>query len=142
MSVVALADAWRAVAAAEAGLSNAERTAARFSSDDLIAPSAGGAPGADSCSVRSGSPSQITDKAGRPSFQRTSATALAVQASRCKCADGNGPSPATIGVRISRGSVCPAKSVAQFFAVPIPACRSSKRPTVFALAITVRPPAP
>src|SRR6266480_4267738 len=105
MSVVALADAWRAVAAAEAGLSNAERTAARFSSDDLIAASAGGAPGADSCSVRSGSPSQMTDKAGTPSFQRTSVNALVVQGSRCKCADGNGPSAATMEVRTSRGSV-------------------------------------
>src|SRR6266496_6661989 len=120
MSVVALADACPAVALAE-GLSNAERIAARFSSDDLIAASAGGAPGADSCSVRSGSPSQITDKAGRPSFQRRSVTALVVQPSRCKCADGKGPSAATIDVRILRGSVRPANSVTRFFAGPLSA---------------------
>src|SRR5436309_3588717 len=103
MSVVALADACPAVALAE-GLSNAERIAARFSSDDLIAASAGGAPGADSCSVRSGSPNQITDKTGTPSFQRKSVTALVVQASRCKRTEGNGPRAAVMEVRISRGS--------------------------------------
>ena len=139
--------------------SNAKRTAARFSSVDLIAAMATGAPGAVSCSVRSGSPSHRTERAGMPSFQKTSITALVVQESFCKWADGNGPSFSVIGSSAALGKHCPVKSVTRLLSAaavfrfpsdgmpscadkaPTLNCRSSSRPTVFAAAMTLRAPA-
>ena len=136
---------------------------ARFSSANLIAASTAGAHSPVSCSVRSGSPSQRIETAGNPSFQRTSISAFVVQTSCCKCADGNGPSAATMGASASPGNDLPANRVTLFWTAvtccrfprgdilsglgKAPTCRRtpnfrfSKRPTVFALAIRVRPPA-
>ena len=152
--------------------SSAARTVARFLSAALIAASAADAPGADWCCVRSGSPSQRIEKAGTPSLQSESVSALVVQVSCCKWPGGNVPTAAVIGASAPLGSDWPANSVTLFFArtcegsacVPSTTrrirrgelalsakgkpeacstftCRSSKRPTVFAAAITVRPPA-
>src|SRR6266516_1356286 len=46
-----------------------------------------------------------------------------------------------MGLSASRGRDAPAKTVTEFFPWLGFTCRSSKRPTVFAVAITVRPPA-
>src|SRR4029078_8745386 len=107
---------------------------------DLIAASAAGAPGADSCCVRSGSPNQSTERAGTPSFQKQSVIPFVVQACCCRWPDGNGPSVAVMEGIISAGSDLPANSVTQFFAVPTSACRSTQTPTVFAEITTVATP--
>src|SRR5206468_7865634 len=96
--------------------SNADRTAAKFSSADLIAVSAAGAPGADSCCVRSGSPNQRIERVGTPSFKKKSVTAFVVQRSCCTWPDGNGPSTSVIGPSASPGNDLPANSVMLFLA--------------------------
>ena len=123
----------------EVGRSNACRTRARLSSLDFIAAIAAGAPGAVLCSVSSGSLSQSNENWGMPFSQSKSVSAFVVHASRSAgWADGgNAPSVLTIEVIASCGSDSPAK-------ISWPSresrCRSNKRPTVFAVAITLSPP--
>src|SRR5207249_5925160 len=64
----------------------------------------------------SGSPSQRIEKAGTPSLQSESVSALVVQVSCCKWPGGNVPTAAVIGASAPLGSDWPANSVTLVFA--------------------------